>query len=745
MNRRMMLMAGVATLLPIPAPAQTAPGKPDLRTQLRLAAEGYRRRRANEPYDRWPARPAARPPLRDPQGPAVKLKSPDGRLALRVVATEQGPCWQLDRDGKELIAPSRLGFTFRGAQPLGAGLTITGEHRRSVDERWEQPWGEVRVVHDRFEELALDLREGVDGRMLRAEFRLFDGGLGFRIVYPDQPARPSAILEEQTEFVLPRPADSRLWWLPGWGFARDEYLYRSGSFDDVLATRDARAVLTPLTIETPGGWISIHEAALERYAGMNLAPLPGGILRADLVPWSDGDRVKIDGGFTTPWRAVLAADSAAALTESTLVLSLNAPQRYPVPWFRPGKYVGIWWGYIIGYWEREPGAAYGAATDRVLRYIDFAARNGFSLLIESWNKGWDGWRDKSGISFSKPSEAFDEARVLAHARRRGVPLVGHHETSGDVARYDSLRDEAFASLAKWHAPLVKTGYVAAQPGLIRRAPNGSTSREWHYGQFMVEHQQALTEYAAKRGIAILAHETVKDTGLRRTYPNLVSRECAVGQEFNGFDTVNGGTPPDHETHLVFTRLLAGPMDYTPGIFDLDLSSRKGERARIRREELPNVRPNSTLARQLALYVLIYSPVQMAADFIENYEGHRAFRFIRDVPVDWERSVGLAGYPGQFAATARKDRHSPDWYLGAITNGEGRTIDQPLDFLDPQTVYEAQIYADAPDSHFRTNPEAWKRLTRTVRRGDRLTFVLAPGGGVAVRFRARGHAVSASAT
>lgn len=700
------------------------------RRRLEAAATGFRQRRANEPRHLWPAKPPQRSPIEQPQGPAHALLSPDGRLRLVLQTDPRALCWSLYRNSEALIAPSRLGFAFRDAPDLEAGLKIVATRRRTVDDKWEQPWGECRVVRDHFNELTVELADPA-GRSITYIFRLFNDGLGFRAVYDDPSSTPQAILDERTEFVLAEPDDSKLWWLPGWGFARDEYLYRSSNFPALLDEPDARSLHTPLTIRTPKAWLCLHEAGLEQYAGMNLSPQPAGILRADLVPWSDGDRVKIERSFKTPWRVVQVAERAHELIASTLLLSLNEPARFTAPNFKPGKYIGIWWGYILNYWDREPGAHYGATTDRALAYIDFAAEHGFGLLIESWNRGWEAWRDKSGISYSQPSAMFDEARVLAHARKRGVDLIGHHETSGDVARYESLWPEAFESLSRWHAKLLKTGYVAAQPGIIRQTPSGPT-REWHYGQFMVEHQQRLADLAARRGIAVISHESVKDTGLRRTYPNLISRECAIGQEYNGFDVIHRGTPPDHEPTLAFTRMLSGPMDYTPGIFDLDLSNLRGERAQIRAEVMPGVRPNSTLARQLALYVVLYSPMQMAADFIENYRGHPAFKFIQDVPTDWERTVPLDGAIGEYVVIARKDRTSANWFLGAITNAKERAFTCATDFLDADRDYHAEIYGDAPESHFATRPKAWRLETRTLRRGDPLTMRMAPGGGCAIR-------------
>lgn len=739
MQRRGFLATAALLLVPVGwatrAAASVADGIDDYRERLITAAKGFRTRRASEPRELWPDAPRAKEPLRIARDQGLTLSSPDGSLTMRTGIGADGPWWSLNRGDVPLLAPGRLGFAFRDAPALGAGLLVAASRRRSVDETWTQPWGEVSEIRNRFNELVVDLAEPVaGGRRLRLELRAFDDGVAFRLVYPEQPDMPAAITEETSEFVLATPGRSRVWWLPGWGFARDEYLYRIDDFDDMLADPDARAVHTPLTIQTPQAWLCIHEAALIGYSGMNLAPQDGGILRADLVPWSDGDRVKLRGAFQTPWRAVIVASTPARLTESTMILNLNEPAAYDVGWFKPGKYVGIWWGYIINYWDRVPGPHYGATTRRMLETIDFAARYGFSVLVESWNKGWGNWREKSEISYSEPSEEYDENSVIEYAAAKGVGLVGHHETSGDIQRYVDHRDEAFGSLNRWNARFVKTGYVASQPGLLRRRANGSLAREWHYGQYMVEHQQWLTEFAAANEVAIIAHETVKDTGLRRTYPNLISRECAIGQEFNGFDVINDGTPPDHETNLVYTRLLAGPMDYTPGIFDIDLSSLTGDRGEIRREIMGRVRPNSTLARQLALYVLIYSPMQMAADFTENYEGHGAFQFIADVPVDWELSRGLDGYPGQFAVTARKDRHSADWYVGAITNSLARQIELPLAFLAEAASYEAQIYCDADDADYVTNPEAWQLLRQQVNSGSTLSLKLAPGGGAAIRLR-----------
>ncbi len=681
-----------------------------------------------EDMARWPAAPAiAAPPAAMQE--TMLLTSPDGRIELSVGGDAQGPLYAVRLDGQEILGPARLGLVVDSVR-LPASSMPTAVQRRGQDETWEQPWGEERFIRDRFQEMRLTY-PGID-----IVFRAYDDGIALRYERVGEAAW--TVTDELTEFAPPQSLTA--WWVPAWGIARDEYIIRRTPLSDLPAQPQARAVHTPLTLSRGEGTaLSIHEAGLRHFAGMVLASQPGGRLRAQLVPRADGVAVRGAGLLRTPWRLVQIGRRPVDLANSRLLLNLNDPPAIPAESYgRPMKYVGVWWGFITHVWDRVPGANYGASDRRVRDYIDFAAENGFGgVLVESWNRGWESWPSPDGtpFSFTQPYDGFDLKGLAAYAKSRGVALIGHHETSGDLIHYEAKMQAGLDLYARIGVPAVKTGYVARQPGLRVRQPDGGEAREWQYSQPMVEHEERLARLAAINHIAIVAHEAVKDTGLRRTFPNLMARESARGQEYNGMDAVHGGNPPDHEPTLFFTRMLAGPMDFTPGILDVDFSDLPGWRGVLHRSLL-RTRVNTTLAKQLALYVVFYSPVQMAADFIENYRARPdALSFIRQVPVDWARSIALQGDVGRFALVARQDRHSDDWYLGAITDGEGRRLEQLLDFLEPGRTYAATIWADAPDADWRRNPEAFVLRRQTVRAGDRLILDLAPGGGQAVWLRA----------
>lgn len=652
---------------------------------------------------------------------AAELRSPDGAIALSVAVNERGePRYAVAYRGEALVAPSRLGLRFARGVHLDAGLAITGTASASHDDRWEQPWGERRLVSDRHEELLVTFAatEPV-ARRFAVRFRAFDDGIGFRYEVPVQAAfgGPLTIVDELTEFTL--PTDATAWWIPGRGWNRYEYLYRTTSLGEVPLAH------TPITLRTKAGvHVSIHEAALLDYAAMVLDQRRPGVFEADLTPWSDGARVRKEGAFVTPWRTIQIAPDAVGLLNSDLILNLNEPNRLgDVSWVEPGKYVGIWWAMHIRERTWGSGPAHGATTAEAKRYIDFAADHGFAgVLVEGWNVGWDGDWFYNGrrFDFTRPHPDFDLAAVAAYARERGVRLIGHHETSGAVTHYERQLDAALDLYAAQGVAQIKTGYVA-DAGDIERDADGGTHFEWHDGQFMVNHFTRVLEAAAKRRISINTHEPVKATGLRRTYPNALAREGARGQEFNAWgDPPN---PPEHTAILPFTRLLGGPMDFTPGIFDLTFQG----------EASPH-RVQTTLAKQLALYVVLYSPIQMAADLPENYLARPdAFQFIKDVATDWEESLAVAGEVGDFVAFARRARGGEDWYLGALTDEAGRTLTIPLAFLAPGRTYRAELYRDATDAHWRTNPHAIVVEATTSTREDVLELALAPGGGVAVRF------------
>jgi alpha-glucosidase len=486
------------------------------------------------------------------------------------------------------------------------------------------------------------------------------------------------------------------------------------------------SVQTPLTLETRDGstFMVIHEAHLVDYPRMFLAGERGEsrTLRAALAPLADGVKARGRTPFATPWRTIQLADRAVDLVPSVLGLNLNPPSVLPpADWIRPMKYVGIWWGMHIGTMTWASGPRHGATTEHARRYIDFAAANGFGgVLVEGWNVGWDGdWiANADAFSFTRAYPDYDLPGVVEYARRHGVAIIAHNETSGGLANYERQLDSAFALYRSLGIHAVKSGYV------IDEIPGGHS----HYSQEMVRHHRLVIETAARYGIMLDVHEPLHDTGERRTWPNMMTREGARGQEYNAWSG-DGGNPPEHETILFFTRLLAGPMDFTPGIFDLLIASADGG---ARPPEAARVR--TTLAKQLALYVVLYSPLHMAADLPENYEGRPAFRFIRDVPVDWERTRVLDGRIGDFVVVARQERGRADWYLGAITDEEARTLEVPLSFLPADGSYVAEIYADGPEAHWLRNPLPVAISERRVDARTTLTIVLAPGGGQAVRIR-----------
>ena len=659
-------------------------------------------------------------PRRLPSQAAVA--SPDGRNRVTVQLTEGRLQYSLARDGRPLILPSLLGFEFRGAPPLRDGLRITDTARQSHDQWWTQPWGEVARVRDHYNELTASVEEAAPpARRFVLRVRAFDDGIGFRYELPEQPGLGAFELTgELTEFAL--ADNARAWWIPSNRprMDRSEMLYASSP----MSLLDS--VQTPLTMETSDGrtFMVIHEANLADYARMNLAGRRGEsrTLRADLAPMADGLKVRGRTPFVTPWRTIQLADSLTRLAPSLLGLKLNPPNALAsTDWIRPMKYVGIWWGMHINTMTWSSGPKHGATTANAKRYIDFAAANGFGgVLVEGWNQGWDGdWiANRDAFSFTRAYPDYDLAEVARYARQKGVRLIVHNETSGGILNYERQLDSAFALYRSLGVDAIKTGYVT---DLVAEGHS-------HYSQYMVQHYRRVIEAAARHGIMVDAHEPMHDTGERRTFPNMMTREGARGQEYNAWSG-DGGNPPEHESILFFTRLLAGPMDFTPGIFDLLIERGTG---RPRRADEARVR--TTLAKQLALYVTIYSPMQMAADLPENYAGKPAFQFIRDVAVDWDTTRVLEGSIGDYVAVARRERNGQTWFIGAITDESSRTLEVPLTFLTPGRRYVAEIYADGPGAHWLTNPLPVSITRRRVTSLTRLRMVLAPGGGQAIRIR-----------
>ncbi len=635
----------------------------------------------------------------------VSLEIDDGRLAYRVARKQQ-----------PIIGASRLGFVFQNAESLQRNLELVRAETSSFEQSWELPWGESQQVRNHYQELRAYFRERNRGqRLINIVFRVYDDGFGFRYEFPEQVNWQQAnIIDELTEFDVLEQATA--WWIPAGEWNRYEYLYNRTGLAEVSQAH------TPITVRTESGLhLSFHEAALVDYASMWLRRVDGQRLKAQLSNSAAIAKVIRKLPFNTPWRTVQIAERAGGLVESNLILNLNEPNKLgDVSWVKPSKYVGIWWSLHLDTESWASGAKHGATTKNALRMIDFAAKHGFrGVLIEGWNQGWDGDWFANGwqFDFTKATADFDLERIAAYAKRKGVHLIGHHETACAVSHYERQLPAALDLYQRLGVNQIKTGYVCDAGQIeVQTELDGSVIREWHDGQWMSQHHLRVVQAAAERHIAINAHEPIKDTGLRRTYPNWIAREGARGMEYNAWG--NPPNPPEHEANLVFTRMLSGPMDFTPGV--LSLKGRGGQAIQ------------STLAKQLANYVVIYSPIQMAADLPEHYEKYlAAFQFIKDVPTDWRQTKVLNGEIGDFVTIARQAKHSDDWYIGAVTDEQAREIEINFAFL-PAGGYQAQIYRDADDADFRSNPSAHVIEKRHVRNTDKLSFKLAAGGGLAIR-------------
>jgi len=650
------------------------------------------------------------------------IASPTGTLTVGLSLNGEGRIsYRVDRLGKPVIDNSQLGFLFTDQPSMLRNFALIGQRTRNHDESWTQPWGEDRTVRDYYRELAVDFEEKTGfKRRLTLEFRVYDDGVGFRYRLPARgDGKPTNIAEELTQFRI--ASDGRAWWTPAFESNREEYLYNATAIGGIATAQ------TPLTmILGDGTHVSIHEAALVDYSGMAVARVEGTLLKTVLTPSSTGAKVSRTGMFTTPWRMLtIAPDAPALYAARNLVLNLNEPNKLgDVSWVTPRKYVGIWWGMHLDTQSWASGAKHGATTANAIELIDFAAKNKIEgMLVEGWNVGWDGewFGNGNEFSFTKPYPDFDLPRIAAYAKKKGVHIIGHHETSANIAHYEKQLEAGFDYYQGLGIDAVKTGYVSDAGGVQALGPDGERRFEWHEGQAMAVHHLKVVTEAAKRKIMVNAHEPIKDSGLRRTYPNWVSREGQRGMEYNAWGEPKN--PPVYDTQLFFTRMLAGPMDYTPGIVSL-----KGK---------GDTDIESTLARQLALYVVVYSPVAMAADLQENYEASPvAFGFIRQVPVDWDETRVLSGSIGEQVVVARKDRKSADWYVGGVTDAAARVANVRLDFLPAGKRFTAHIYRDGPTAQAGAKGKDMVHEIRKVSRGDVLALRMAPGGGFAIRLAAR---------
>ena len=652
-----------------------------------------------------------------------QVTSPNGRNVVTVETRDGGLYYTLKRDGRDLLLPSRLGFLFKEAPPLRDNLSIVNTSKSTHDETWEQPWGEVTKVRDHHNELRVSVQEtAAPSRKFDFVVRAFDDGIGFRYELPSQTSgNDVVIMDELTQFNF---ADNpKAWWIP----SNHSRLDRSEMLWSSSPVSRLDSVQTPITTESTDGktFMVIHEANLVNYPRMFLAGygLESRTLTAALAPMHDGVKARVHLPFSTPWRTIQIADRATDLAPSVLGLNLNPPNAIgDVSWVKPMKYDGIWWSMHINTKTWNSGPKHGATTENTKRYIDFAAANGLGgVLVEGWNIGWDGnWiNNRDAFSFTKSYPDYDLPALAAYAKSKGVRIIVHNETSGGVDNYERQMDSAFSMYHSLGLDAIKSGYVT----------DTLSGGDSHYSQRAVNHHRHVLEMAAKYHIGMDVHEPIHDTGERRTYPNMMSREGARGQEYNAWSG-DGGNPPEHETILFFTRMLTGPMDFTPGIFDILIKRPTGV------PRGPNdAHPRTTLAKQLALYIVLWSPVQMAADEIENYANQPAFQFVRDVAVNWEQTKVLDGKIGDYVIVARQQRNSPDWFIGAVTDEVARTFDVPLSFLSAGKTYTAEVYADGPGANGLTNPQPIVISKRTVTSASHLTVKMAPGGGQAIRLHA----------
>lgn len=638
-----------------------------------------------------------------------EIISPDGRTRLSFVTGADGcMAYTVERDGRPLILPSALGLVAQ-ERDLAGGFSVREIVKRSVDETWTQPWGENKILRDCHNEMTAVLKND-DGVLLTLRFRAFDDGVAFRYEWEVPDLDSLTVTDELTEFRFAE--DGVSWSIPG-NFNTYELLYRELP---VSAVENANA---PFTFRVDGTYGSIHEAALYDFPEMNLYRTDSLAFKAELAPLPDGIKARIPSKFMTAWRTIQVGDKAVDLINSSLILNLNEPSKIAdTSWIKPQKYIGVWWGLHLGTHTWTMGPRHGATTENALRHIDFAVANNIQgVLFEGWNEGWENWGKTQHFDYVKPYADFDLDRIAAYAREKNIELWMHNETGGNIPEYEAALETAMQRYAGLGVHAVKTGYAG-----------GFRDGQLHHSQYGVRHYQRVVETAARYGIVIDAHEPIKDTGIRRTWPNMMTREGARGMEWNAWSE---GNSAEYLCTLPFVRLLSGPMDYTPGVFDLDYSRVRGRETGMQEWNGDN---NScciktTLARQIANWVIIYSPLQMASDLIENYEGHPAFQFFRDFDADCDWSEALQGEPGEYIVVVR--RADDSFFLGAGTNDEPRTLTQKLGFLKSGMTYTATIYADAPDSA--ENPENYRIEKRTVTSADMLEIAMTARGGQAVTF------------
>lgn len=630
--------------------------------------------------------------------------SPDGRIKCHFLLKNSQAFYSVFKDGKVVIKKSRLDFDIYGEEPIHNRLKLIRSRFARHQETVEMSWGEDRYINNTYSEGVFYLAETTKARRIYTiRFRVFDNAVAFRYEIPPQPKFSQIVVKsELTEFNL--DLNSLVWQIPAYQPDRYEYNYERSSAYDLK-----NSVHTPLTVKTPNGfYLSIHEAALYNYGSMTLKLNGDQILSSDITPLSDGSKAHVNLPFQTPWRLIMLASSAIELTTNRTMYVLNDPPKGDFNWVETLKFIGIWWAMYVGEWTWAPGERHGATTAHAKQYIDAAVRLGIKgLLIEGWNEGWEGDWLENGINnkFTVATSDFDLPEVARYAASKNVELVGHHETVGFIDNYENQLEDAYNYYAANGIHYVKTGYAGSTITI-----NGH--KEYHHSQVGVNHYQKTVELAAKKKICLDIHEPIKGTGIERTWPNLLTREGARGQEYEG-----GALSPSHACYLPYTRLLSGGMDYTNAIFDIKNSVK---------------RISTTLARQAAYFVTIYSGMAMAADrpFIYEEKFPELFNFVRLVPTNFEKTLPLAGEIGDYYVVARKDRNTPNWYLGGVTDGTGRHVHINLDFLEEGT-YRAYFYTDSEDAHFRDNPFGINIYEKHVGKSDSLDIYMAPGGGFAV--------------
>ena len=673
---------------------------------------------------------------------ASEVTSPNGEMKLTFTLRDSKPYYSVSFRGKPVIKPSRLGYELHNAESLLEGFTQTGEKTSTFDETWTPVWGENKTIRNHYKELLVGLIQEKTGRVMNLRFRVYDEGVGLRYEFPQEGSKLNyfVVKEECTEFAL--TGDHIAWWIPG-DYDTQEYEYSRSRLSEIRplfkkkVTDNASqtsfsetGVQTSLQLKTDDGlYINLHEAALVNYPAMHLnLDDKNMVFRSWLTPDAQGIKGYLQTPCQSPWRTIMITDDARKVLSSHLILNLNEPCKIKdTSWIHPTKYVGVWWEMISGkgdwaytsqfpsvklgltdYAKAKPSGRHSANNENVRRYIDFAAQHGFGgVLVEGWNIGWEDWFGNSKeyvFDFQTPYPDFDIKALNEYAHSKGVKLIMHHETSSSIMNYEKHMDQAYQLMKDYGYDAVKSGYVG---NLIPRG-------EHHYSQIAINHYQHAIERAADYKIMVNAHEAVRPTGLCRTYPNLIGNESARGTEYQAF----GGITPGHTAILPFTRLQGGPMDYTPGIFEMQCSN--GSRA------------NSTIGGQLALYVTMYSPLQMAADLPEVYAKHMdAFQFIKDVAVDWDDTKIIEAEPGEYITIVRKAKDSDKWFVGNVAGYDGHKTSLTLDFLDAGKTYTATIYADAKGANYKTNPEVYTIRKVQVKKGSKLSLTSAPGGGFAI--------------